>query len=155
MSVQPVRSEGAPPLDPAQSENALPPPSVTGAAGTTALPRVTAGATATHVPEGEPQEPQAPAVASLGHLEPCRLIHSVQPVYPQEAKEQHLEGNVELRVVVGTDGTVESVRVISGLPLLASAAMDAARGFRYTPAFLNGRSIETIQTVDMSFKLKP
>jgi periplasmic protein TonB len=85
---------------------------------------------------------------------PCRLLQSVEPVYPLEASERHLEGNVELRIVVGTDGAVRSVNLVSGLPQLAPAAIAAAHGFRYSPALLNGQPIETIQTVDMSFTLK-
>jgi len=82
------------------------------------------------------------------------LIHSVQPVYPADAKKQHLEGNVKLRLVVGADGNVRSIQLVSGAPMLAPAAISAARQFRYAPALLNGQPIETIQTIDMSFSLK-
>jgi TonB family protein len=110
-----------------------------------------------HAPADRPPvgEARQPVVAPpLGRIEPCQLIHPVQPVYSREAKKLHVEGNVELRVVVGTDGNVQNVSLVSGLPLLAPAAIDAARQFRYKPAMLNGQPIETVQTVDMSFKLK-
>lgn len=97
---------------------------------------------------------QAIVAPPLGRIEPCQLIHPVQPVYPREAKKLRVEGNVELRVVVDADGNVQNVSLVSGLPLLAPAAIDAARQFRYKPAMLNGQPIETVQTVDMSFKLK-
>jgi periplasmic protein TonB len=99
-------------------------------------------------------EARQPIIASLGHIEPSELVHSVQPVYPDEAKRLHVEGDVQLRVVVGTDGAVQSVSLISGPPLLTSAAIDAARQFRYTPALLDGQPIETVQTIAMSFNLE-
>jgi protein TonB len=95
-----------------------------------------------------------PAPISPSRVEPSYVIHSVQPVYPPEARKQQVEGIVELRVVVASDGTVRSVKLVSGSSLLASAAIDAARQFRYSPALLNGQPIETIQTIGMSFQLK-
>ncbi|MGH9572167.1 MAG: TonB family protein [Candidatus Acidiferrales bacterium] len=92
--------------------------------------------------------------ASPGHIDPSQLVYSVQPVYPLTAKQLHVEGDVELRIVVGTDGTVQSVGLVSGPPSLVMAAIDAARQFRYKPALLNGKPIETLQTIEMSFKLK-
>jgi hypothetical protein len=56
--------------------------------------------------------------------------------------------------VVGVDGKVQSVGLVSGEPLLVPAAIDAARGFRYNPALLDGKPIETVQTINMSFELK-
>src|SRR5690348_10297206 len=91
---------------------------------------------------------------SPGHVDPSQLVHSVQPVYPVTAKQLHVEGDVELRVVVGVDGTVRSVGLVSGPASLVMAAIDAARQFRYKPALLNGKPIETVQTIEMSFKLK-
>ena len=100
------------------------------------------------------REPRILPSASPAHMIPGRLIQSVEPLYPRDARALRLEGDVELRVVVGTDGTVRSVKLVSGTPLLAAAAMDAARHFRYSPALLNGQPIETIQTIHMSFRLK-
>lgn len=105
------------------------------------------------LPAADPEARQ-PVIAALGHIDPCELVHSVQPVYPDEAKRLHVEGDVQLRVVVGTDGTVQSVGLISGPPLLTAAAIDAAREFRYKPALLNGQPIQTVQTIAMSFNLK-
>ena len=122
---------------------------------TTALPTIVSLAPEMHaIPEPPSTDPGASAAASVGHLDPCQLIHSVQPVYPRKARRLHLEGNVELRAVVGVNGTVESVSVVNGPALLAPAAIDAARGFLYKAALLNGKPIETVQTINMSFKLK-
>lgn len=98
--------------------------------GTTALSGARSATEAHVLPGGLAEDSRAPISASLGNIDPSQLVHSVQPVYPKEAKRQHVEGNVELRVVVGVDGKVEDVSLVSGLPLLASAAMDAACEFR-------------------------
>jgi TonB family protein len=111
-------------------------------------------ASASVLAESGPDGPREPIASTAGHIIPCELIHSVQPIYPRKAVKQHIEGDVELRLVVGADGTVRNVSVVSGPPLLAPAATDAVREFRYKPALLNGQAIETVQTINVSFKLK-
>jgi len=92
-------------------------------------------------------------LASLAEIHPCQLIHSVQPIYPRKALKEHIEGDVQLQLVVDAEGSVGNVTVLSGPPLLAPAAIDAVRQFRYKPASFNGQAIETVQTVDLSFHL--
>jgi TonB family protein len=104
------------------------------------------------------QSPQAFSSQSTGpaaNLEPCQLVSSVQPAYPKKAMKRRIQGDVHLRVVVGPDGSVTSVEPLFGPPLLVAAAEDATRQFHYKPALLNGKPIETIQTVSISFKLEP
>lgn len=131
------------------------PPTITtsGITGTTSLAVDQTGADARPAANKSLGELRPPVVA-IGQIDPCQLVHFVRPMYPSDAKKLHVEGNVELRVVVGADGTVGKVSLVSGLPLLAPAAIDAARQFRYKPAMLNGQPIETMQTIDMSFKLE-
>jgi TonB family protein len=142
-------------MDSVHAESVFPATDASDVPRTTTSPGLAAAATEGHVlPDGLPQEQSRPIAASAGQIDPCQLIHSVQPVYPREARRLHVEGDVELRVVVGVDGMVTSVGLVSGPPLLVPAAMAAARGFRYKSASLNGQPIETVQTIDMSFKLK-
>lgn len=121
---------------------------------TDAVPNIRPGAAASPVISSAQSGPAAPIIAPPGHLDSARLVQSVQPVYPPAARKKHLEGVVELRLVVDPEGRVQSVNLVSGSPLLAQAALDAARQFRYSPALLDGRPIETIQTADISFQLK-
>ena len=86
-------------------------------------------------------------------LDPPQLLSPVEPVYPKNAARHHIAGTVELRVVVETNGTVQKVTPVSGPPELIQAAESAAREFRYTPALLNGKPIQAIQTVKIKFKL--
>jgi len=84
---------------------------------------------------------------------PCYLAYRVEAAYPQQAEEQRIEGVVKIQQVIGTDGRVRSVKLLSGPPLLASAALEAAQYWRYVPALLNGRAVETEQDVEIEFRL--
>jgi TonB family protein len=84
---------------------------------------------------------------------PCHLTYRVEPAYPPDAQQQHIEGAVKIHQVIGTDGSVESVRLLSGPALLAPAALDAAKYWRYVPALLNGEPVETEQDVEINFRL--
>ncbi|HUE54463.1 MAG TPA: energy transducer TonB [Candidatus Udaeobacter sp.] len=70
------------------------------------------------------------------------LIHRVEPVYPPLAKQIHKEGRVELRAIIGTDGTIQSLEVISGDPLFLLSAREAVEQWRYKPTYLNGQPVE-------------
>ncbi len=84
---------------------------------------------------------------------PCHLIYRVEPVYPDTAKKNGIEGVVKIHETVRTDGTVRSIKVVSGPKPLALAALDAAQYWRYMPALLNGQPIETDQDIEITFRL--
>jgi protein TonB len=86
--------------------------------------------------------PQAPHRLVMTHLEPAMLIHRVEPVYPPLAKQTHREGHVELRAIIATDGTIQSLQVVSGDALFLQSAIDAVRQWRYHPTVLNGQPVE-------------
>ena len=83
----------------------------------------------------------------------ANLIHDVAPQYPPEAGRARIEGTVVLMAVIGKDGVVHDVRVESGLPLLAQAAMDAVRQWRYRPYLVNGEPIEVDSQITINFTL--
>ncbi len=83
----------------------------------------------------------------------ANLIHDVAPTYPPEAGRSRVEGTVVLMAVIGKDGTVRDVRVESGLPLLAQAAIDAVKQWRYRPYLLNGEPIEVDSQITINFTL--
>lgn len=70
------------------------------------------------------------------------LIHRVEPVYPVLAKQTHREGRVELRAIIGTDGTIRSLQIVSGDPLFLMSAKEAVEQWRYKPTVLNGQPVE-------------
>jgi periplasmic protein TonB len=64
-----------------------------------------------------------------------------------------VQGVVELMAVVGTDGRIHDLRLLSGNPLLAPAAIDAVRRWLYKPTYLNGDPVEVMAPITVTFKL--
>jgi len=83
----------------------------------------------------------------------ANLIHDVPPQYPPEAGRERIEGTVVLMAVIGKDGSVQDVQVMSGLPLLAQAAIDAVKQWRYKPYLLNGEPVEIDSRITINFTL--
>ena len=83
----------------------------------------------------------------------ANLIHDVAPHYPPEAGRTRIEGTVVLMAVIGTDGSVKDVRVESGLPILAQAAIDAVRQWRYKPYMIDGEPVEVDSRITINFTL--
>ena len=81
------------------------------------------------------------------------LIHQVTPQYPAQARQAHIQGTVILQAVIGKDGTVQSLHVLSGHPMLTQAAMDAVRRWRYKPYYLNGEPVEADTQINVNFTL--
>lgn len=81
------------------------------------------------------------------------LINKVDPVYPPLAKQARIQGSVILQVVISKSGDVENVQLFSGHPLLAPAAIDAVKQWRYKPYLLNGEPVEVETRVRVNFTL--
>lgn len=89
-----------------------------------------------------------PAGASEGIL-----IHRVEPEYPQEAREQKIQGVVVLEVRVGADGKVQDLQVLSGPPQLVGASTDAVKQWRFKPHAEHGQPVEMETRVSLNFRL--
>jgi TonB family protein len=87
-----------------------------------------------------------------GGVTEATLIRRVQPVYPQAARNQRVEGAVVLEVTIGEDGTPHDLKVISGLPVLAQAATTAVQQWRYRPSRLNGKPVAVQKQITIIFK---
>jgi protein TonB len=83
-----------------------------------------------------------PQVVRITTIDPAMLIHRVEPVYPVLARQTHREGRVELRAIIGTDGTIQSLQVVSGDALFLMSAREAVQQWRYKPTILNGQPVE-------------
>ncbi len=88
-----------------------------------------------------------------GSVQQVKLINKVAPVYPPEAKAAHIEGQVRLSAVIGKDGTVQRLEVISGHPLLVPSALDAVRQWVYQTTLLNGNPVEVQTEIDVNYTL--
>ena len=81
------------------------------------------------------------------------LLSPIRPVYPAIARAAHVEGTVVAAAVISKAGRVESLRVVSGPPMLLSAAMEAISGARYSPYELNGAPTEVETTITVNFRM--
>jgi protein TonB len=81
------------------------------------------------------------------------LLQRVKPQYPPAARIARIEGSVVLQAVIGKDGEIQNLHVISGHPLLAPAALDAVRRWRYRPYFLNREPVEVETKIIVNFLL--
>ncbi|MEP6644383.1 MAG: TonB family protein [Acidobacteriaceae bacterium] len=82
-----------------------------------------------------------------------RVVKRVQPVYPDSARQQSIEGPVELDVLVDTKGLVEQVKILSGNPILASSATDAISQWRFEPLLKDGKAVSFETQIKVGFKL--
>lgn len=80
------------------------------------------------------------------------LIHRVEPVYPPEARKANLEGTIALDIVVSRDGSVVSMHALNGPEVLARAAMDSLRWWKFEPYRVNGEPAAVQTTVAVEFK---
>jgi TonB family protein len=88
-----------------------------------------------------------------GNVQQARLVMQPKPVYPPAAKEARIQGVVKLDAVIGLDGTVRQLEVISGHPLLVPAALDAVKQWVYQQTLLNDNPVEVATQIDINFTL--
>ncbi len=81
------------------------------------------------------------------------LIRKVQPTYPPLARQARIQGAVLLQAEISKDGTIQNLRLISGHPMLTSAAIDAVKQWRYKPYILNGEPVEVETQITVNFTL--
>jgi L-methionine (R)-S-oxide reductase len=102
--------------------------------------------------------PVDPAAGATPRTIPATVINSylikkTEPEYPEQAKQDHVQGLVELKALVGTDGTVKGVKVISGDPRLVDAVSKAVRGWLFKPYAPEGKPIEFETEITVNFSL--
>jgi periplasmic protein TonB len=88
-----------------------------------------------------------------GQVEGAKLIFQVKPAYPEIARMARVQGAVRLEAVISKEGTVASLKVVSGPPLLVKAAFDAVSQWRYQPTLLNGEPVEVATEIEVNFSL--
>ncbi len=81
------------------------------------------------------------------------LIRKVQPVYPPLARQARIQGSVVLHAEIGKDGTITNLQLISGHAMLAPAAIEAVKQWRYKPYLLNGEPVAVDTEVVVNFSL--
>jgi protein TonB len=81
------------------------------------------------------------------------LLYQPWPKYPPEAVKAGVQGMVRLEAIVGEDGSVKKLKVVSGDPVLAKAATNAVSRWRYKPTVLDGMPVEIETEIFVNFKL--
>jgi TonB family protein len=94
------------------------------------------------------------AVKAEGDIRPPTLVKMVEPVYPEEARKQGIEGLVILEATVDVNGKVKDVKVLRPVPALNQAAIDAVKQWVYEPKIIDGKPVPIVFTVTVNFKLK-
>jgi TonB family protein len=82
-----------------------------------------------------------------------KALHKTNPVYPEEARDEHLSGSVTVEAVIGTDGSVKEVKPLNGPALLVEAARNAVLQWSFEPPAHNGAPVELVIPIELTFRL--
>ena len=105
----------------------------------------------TNMPAPKIATPQRVRVSS--GVQSGLLIRKVPPAYPPLARQARIQGTVILQAQISKDGNIENLQLISGHPMLAPAAIEAVKQWKYKPYLLNGEPVEVETTVQVNFTL--
>jgi len=119
-----------------------------GAAPTMDAQQVPASPTVQSTPLGGEPKPTTPPVVSPGIL-----IKRVPPKYPKQARKQHLEGAVVLRATITKEEEISDLRLVSGEPMPAEAALEAVKKWKYRPYQKDGQAVAVDTEITVNFAL--
>ena len=88
-----------------------------------------------------------------GNVQQAKLVSQPKPVYPPLAKQARISGVVHLAAIIGKEGNVINLAVISGHPLLIPSAIEAVKQWVYQTTLLNGEPVEVITQIDVNYTL--
>ena len=88
-----------------------------------------------------------------GNVQQTKLVSQPRPTYPPEAKAAHIQGVVKLNALIGKDGTIQNLEVISGEPALVQSALDAVKQWVYQTTLLNGQPVEVMTEIAVNYTL--
>jgi protein TonB len=88
-----------------------------------------------------------------GNVQGAKLIKKPTPSYPPLAKQARIQGTVKFTAIIGKDGTIQNLTLVSGHPLLVQSAQDAVKQWVYQPTLLNGEPVEVVTEIDVNFTL--
>jgi TonB family protein len=82
-----------------------------------------------------------------------RLIAQVEPIYPNEARMERIQGDIRLQVRIAADGTVQEANLVSGPPQLVAAAIAAVKQWKYRPTIVSDHPVPAVTVVNVHFQL--
>lgn len=86
-------------------------------------------------------------------VQQAKLLRHPEPVYPPSALQARIQGLVKFEAIIGKDGTMRNLRVISGHPMLVRAALDAVKQRLYEPTVIDGEQVEVATQIEVPFSL--
>jgi TonB family protein len=89
-----------------------------------------------------------------GNVKPAHLLSSVSPLYPPMARNMRVQGDVRIDAVVDENGRVSEARVVTGPVLLRQPALDALAHWKYQPATLDGKPVQTHLAITIQFHIQ-
>jgi TonB family protein len=89
----------------------------------------------------------------LPSIPESKILKKVQPAYPLDAVDRHIQGVVKITVLIGTNGHVENIQLVSGHRLLAPAALQAVRQWVFEPTAVQGHAVKVVAPVSIPFDL--
>lgn len=105
-------------------------------------------------PVKEAPKPVTPKQIRVGgNVQSAKLVNQPKPAYPPLARQARIQGVVKFNAVIGRDGSIQNLTLVSGHPLLVPAATEAVRQWRYQPTLLNGEPVEVVTQIDVNFTL--
>ena len=109
-------------------------------------------------PPPPPVKAAAPAAPQRirvgGNVQEARLSKKVVPTYPPLARSARISGVVRFNAVIGTDGRIQNLQLVTGHPLLVPSAQSAVSQWVYQPTLLNGEPVEVMTQIDVNFTLQ-
>ncbi len=116
------------------------------------------------VPSVAPPPPPPPPVKEVkqaapqrirvgGNVQQAKLLKQPKPIYPPLAKQARIQGTVRFNAIIGKDGAIQNLQVVSGHPLLIPSATEAVKQWVYQPTLLNGEPVEVVTQIDVNFTL--
>jgi protein TonB len=96
---------------------------------------------------------EEPVIRVGGNVQQANLVSQEKPVYPAQARQDRVQGTVQLQVIIDKEGHVEEVSVLEGPEPLIQAAADAVKQWIYKPTLLNGEPVKVQTTVTVNFTL--
>jgi tetratricopeptide (TPR) repeat protein len=88
-----------------------------------------------------------------GNIQQSNLIRKVTASYPPLAQQARIQGIVKFTAIIGKDGHILNLTLVSGHPLLVDAAKDAVQQYEYRPTLLNGQPVEVVTIIDVAFTM--
>ena len=107
-------------------------------------------------PPPPPEVKQAQVTKQIrvgGNVQAANLIKKITPLYPPLAKSARIQGTVRFTAIIGKDGTIQNLQLVSGHPMLVQSATEAVKQWVYRPTLLNDEPVEVITQIDVNFTL--